>query len=375
MISVGTFLHEFQKYTQPFELLNIYVQNNFSQQENKELIELFELDDSRALKECIWNDPHAVLSIATLSVNTEYIGIPISKFEIQLRDTIFHLKNSKLATIKIFFNQNSDTHLTIRNNQQCLFNFPIRNMDISDKLLSNNEILLNASLYSVKGKDIIKTQELVILSSNYLSDIRNAIYCTSDMIYEESCILSQQTKHSPILEAEKSLKSGSFFYINNIFYNDTNADVTDYSNDIISWIQSRSCIPRSRYYNHPLISKISMQNTRISDLSIKLYIPYLFTHYGDCEHLLVFTKVYSLSPGKDDTNPDSYPLTSVPRFKKKKCSMCDLYVARHVTFYDRFAPEHPCFFCDKCYLSFHYDANGNLLYDGFEVYRYIQHEY
>lgn len=36
-----------------------------------------------------------------------------------------------------------------------------------------------------------------------------------------------------------------------------------------------------------------METTKFIDLSLKLGFPYLYTHLGDCEHLLIFTSLKS----------------------------------------------------------------------------------
>jgi hypothetical protein len=43
---------------------------------------------------------------------------------------------------------------------------------------------------------------------------------------------------------------------------------------------------------------------------------------------------------------------------------------RWITFHDKFSGESPCFFCEKCYQAFHYDQEGRLLYEDFQVFPY-----
>lgn len=73
----------------------------------------------------------------------------------------------------------------------------------------------------------------------------------------------------------------------------------------------------------------------------------------------------------DDLNRLSYPLQV---FKGKTtshvCRMCKINKAFYVTVDDRLAGETPCYFCEQCYDSFHYDVDGNILYDDFRVFRY-----
>ena len=41
-----------------------------------------------------------------------------------------------------------------------------------------------------------------------------------------------------------------------------------------------------------------------------------------------------------------------------------------MTYGDRLAAENPAFFCEQCYDVFHYDSNGQILYDDFTVFDY-----
>jgi hypothetical protein len=93
-----------------------------------------------------------------------------------------------------------------------------------------------------------------------------------------------------------------------------------------------------------------------------------FTHYGDCRHLIVFTQMRTIHEALDAFLPRAF----IPRKRERVCVLCDKRPATFVTLYDRYAPEDPCFYCEGCYLNFHYDASGQLLYDSFEVYRFIQ---
>lgn len=50
--------------------------------------------------------------------------------------------------------------------------------------------------------------------------------------------------------------------------------------------------------------------------------------------------------------------------------MCRFNPAHFITVDDRLAGETPCYFCEQCYYDFHYDEEGNLLYDDFRVFPY-----
>ena len=96
--------------------------------------------------------------------------------------------------------------------------------------------------------------------------------------------------------------------------------------------------------------------------------PYLFCHQGDCEHLLTIRSV-RLAHADDPRRAESYPLRTLDgRRFRRKCSMCGVFEARHVTYGDRLAPCSPCFFCETCHDTLHLDAKGAPLYDEYERY-------
>ncbi|KAF9193886.1 small nuclear RNA activating complex, polypeptide 3 [Haplosporangium sp. Z 767] len=147
----------------------------------------------------------------------------------------------------------------------------------------------------------------------------------------------------------------------------------DYSQVIVDWINEN---PRRRdapgFRN---IEKKYMHDTLIQDLSIRLQQPYLLVHQGNCEHILMFKDLRLFSQQHDDLNRLSYPRT-LYRTKKTHhlCRMCNSSPAYYITVDDRLAGETPCYFCEQCYNGFHYDADGNILYDDFRVFLYSQDE-
>lgn len=107
-------------------------------------------------------------------------------------------------------------------------------------------------------------------------------------------------------------------------------------------------------------------------MSVRFDVPYLFTHMGSCTHTFKFTQIRLYHPKTDNPNATGYPISMYQaRLKRKKCRICDLYSAKHVTVDDKLAPENPCHFCDSCYYALHYDVEGKLLYSDFEVFRYV----
>ncbi|KAF9123021.1 small nuclear RNA activating complex, polypeptide 3 [Mortierella sp. 14UC] len=143
----------------------------------------------------------------------------------------------------------------------------------------------------------------------------------------------------------------------------------DYSQVILDWVSENP--ERRRQQGFKNLKKKYMHDTKIQDLSLRLNQPYLFVHQGDCEHILMFRDLRLFSQRHDDLNRLSYPLQV---FKGKTtshmCHMCKINKAFYVTVDDRLAGKTPCYFCEQCYDSFHYDVNGNILYDDYRVFRY-----
>ncbi|PIO31532.1 hypothetical protein AB205_0055050 [Aquarana catesbeiana] len=96
---------------------------------------------------------------------------------------------------------------------------------------------------------------------------------------------------------------------------------------IVEWAESRD-----RGYGKFQVAK--MEDYTFNDLNIKIGFPYLYSHQGDCEHIVTITDI------------------------------------RWVTKSDSFAPDDPCFFCDVCFKMLHYDSEGNKLGD-FLAYAYV----
>ncbi|KAG0272933.1 small nuclear RNA activating complex, polypeptide 3 [Linnemannia exigua] len=138
----------------------------------------------------------------------------------------------------------------------------------------------------------------------------------------------------------------------------------DYSQVILDWVAESPGRRRQQGFSN--LEKKYMHDTKIQDLAIRLNQPYLFVHQGDCEHILMFRDLRLFSQRHDDLNRLSYPLQI---FKGKStshmCRMCKINKAFYVTVDDRLAGETPCYFCEQCYDRFHYDLDGNILYDDF----------
>ncbi|CAB4421359.1 unnamed protein product [Rhizophagus irregularis] len=179
----------------------------------------------------------------------------------------------------------------------------------------------------------------------------------------ERCFLLLNALNSP-----EEKKSGGYFFIEDVFYNDCrDKNALDYSKTIVEWVN------KNERYTHPglgLYQRKNMDEVTFSDLSIRLNQPYLFVHKGDCEHAIVFTDL-RLWHTADGLDANMFPKAIFKcRIIRHKCRMCITRPATLVSINDFMAGETPAYFCDKCYNEYHYDSNSNLLYDNFKVFRY-----
>lgn len=60
---------------------------------------------------------------------------------------------------------------------------------------------------------------------------------------------------------------------------------------------------------------------KIKDLNLRLGQPYIFTHIGDCEHLVIFTDLRLLHPS-DPQELEDYPIFLCDKIQSPKCCVC-----------------------------------------------------
>ncbi|KAK4723663.1 hypothetical protein R3W88_026442 [Solanum pinnatisectum] len=237
------------------------------------------------------------------------------------------------------------------------------------------EAVLCVEIYHYK-KTWTKTQEFLVLGRQFLTEMRDKIYCITDEIMKKT------GKNDP----------SGFFLVEDVFCNDfRHPSATDYSKPILDWLQdSRSEavekwesiasgeLPKKQKAlfgskigpQLPHFKTIQMQKTRFCDLRFRLGAGYLYCHQGDCKHLVVIRDMRMIHP-EDVQNRAAYPLiTFQPKLRFQKCSVCKIFKAVKVTVDDKWAAENPCYFCELCYYMLHY-VDGSLLYDDFSVYEYL----
>nr|XP_043632882.1 snRNA-activating protein complex subunit-like [Erigeron canadensis] len=243
--------------------------------------------------------------------------------------------------------------------------------------LHGSEILLCVEVYYINRRATwVKTQEIVVLGQQLLTELRDKIYCLTDQI------MKLATKDDP----------SGYFLIEDVFYNDSrNARAADYSKPIRDWLREsketalekwesivsgelqhkqKKFLGSGRGPKLPHFKDRPMQGTHFCDLNFRVGAGYLYCHQGDCKHVLVIRDMRLIHP-EDVQNRAAYPLIMFQsKLRFQKCSCCKIFRARKVTVDDKWAPENPCYFCGICYFMLHYSDN-KLVYDDFQVFDYI----
>ena len=256
------------------------------------------------------------------------------------------------------------------------------------------------------------SEEWLVLGSQRLTELKDVLYC----------LMERNLKNVQQAENEKRLKSSSnggssigggegttletsaaaaappplasfdkpssYFYIEGTFFVDTRiSGAGDISEGIRKYLvenEMRAPLhPPPGTVARPLAAPISvysldvMQDRKFEDLWVRLGSgsPGLYCHQGGCEHLIIFQDVRRHDAGVDPPLLSQYPFKvanpGAEMAQKRHCEACGLRIARKVTHHDRMVPMTPFFWCEDCFTSLHYNAQGQLLYTDFQVFPYV----
>lgn len=246
------------------------------------------------------------------------------------------------------------------------------NLDLLDK-----EILVAVRIYrpiksSTKNVAASMTtahrfvQEIHMLGSNKLSQLRDLIKCSGDYMGT-----GEMSEKIPLMKSTEKLDSkaveeykSAFFFIEDTFYNDNRwPECQDLSKVIRDWASD----PRRKI--GPFKTAV-MEDTCIKDLTLRLGYPYVYVHQGDHEHLITFVEDRLLS-ADDSQRPSSYPFErSTGMIHSKMCMVCTTFIAKWVTENNDRVPEDPFFFCDDCFRQFNYSPKNEKI-GNFRAYPFI----
>lgn len=204
-------------------------------------------------------------------------------------------------------------------------------------------------------------QILLATADQTLADLRDAIYCVSDLY---------AARIAP------AVPSAALFYINNVLYPSTappgepdcaagiqaflrerSSAAGDALNRFLAQQNLRAATPR------PAVPEARpMDATRLRDLRLSVNdSSYLFSHLGACEHMLTVQDV-RLKHADDPEEVLDAPVTLfLQRGRKQRCGICAARPAQRMAYDDPLAPSSPAFFCGECFDDLHLDGDGQLL--------------
>lgn len=207
------------------------------------------------------------------------------------------------------------------------------------------------------------SQELLVLGSQKLTELRDAINCINDLGVNEDLSCDPEFHHLSYMRNNSTKFPSGFFYINGVFYDDLRREGSKrYSESIINWAKK-----------HPEIGEMraeSMSETTFLDLKVRLGYPYVFLHQGNCEHILIFTDV-RLHHKNDVPDPLRFPLLRGQASKLSvKCVICSLNLANWIVLDEPRLPIAIAHVCHRCLKMFCYDHKGEKI-NNFKVYPFF----
>jgi len=207
----------------------------------------------------------------------------------------------------------------------------------------------------------VYSQEIWLLGRNKLTELRDMVSCPVD----NNIVGNQQvdTLWKAAKRAGDVYQSG-YFYINGCFYVDMRCpENIDYSKIIREWAADRK-------RGLGPFSKKKMEDTCMDDLELRVGFPYLYTHQGNHEHLMVIYDV-RLVGAEDPQSLSKYPFVrSVGNQYSRFCMVCQADIATWVTEANERCPENPYFFCTNCYKKFNLTVKGEKEC-AFNAYKYV----
>lgn len=207
-------------------------------------------------------------------------------------------------------------------------------------------------------------QEFNVLSTNYLSELRDKIQCQCN--YGPFKDISENPFNNDDNDTTTTdYIDSNFLFIHDTFYIDTrNPNNLDYSDNIMKFTKTREEFGE--------LKKAIMQETQFKDLQLKIGYPYVYQHFGNCEHVFTFSDIHMINESNSLYITD-YPLLTRLAFRRYKfCSICGTNAASFIVKNSLAHIHNPVFLCNSCFKSYHYVDNKKI--GKFEAYRYYGNE-
>lgn len=282
----------------------------------------------------------------------------IAKKYIDDQTNTSRLQNSE----KTFRNVFEATIMKSRIGEEIRSNFYLEGAN-HNSICRNEDLMYSISIYSSCSKSSNKLQaELSLLGSQTLMDLQNALYCVNGVCGGIMGGAKRGDCHQDHTYADSDGDSDGYFFIEGQFYA---SRVTDCVLRAIEW--TRCHIGGGNPNYGVVISPIA--NVMLKDISLRLGVRYCYSHLGGgCEHFIYVSDVRGYFSSQVNILPRAN--IHLKRYTRK-CSVCEIWSAKYLTYGDKLTDTNPSFFCQHCYFMLHYDSNGKLLYQDFQVFPYL----
>ncbi|KZT26698.1 hypothetical protein NEOLEDRAFT_1146996 [Neolentinus lepideus HHB14362 ss-1] len=186
---------------------------------------------------------------------------------------------------------------------------------------------------------LTRSSQHAVLSSQTLSDLFEAIPCTSNEIPPETLRDGEVIGYDDKLPPAPS--SGCVICVEGVAYGDGQEE-PDYADKLLQLLEKS---PETR---RPSLKKgSSIYDTQFSTLTLRLNEPYWLLHQGNCEHFLVVDQIRLLHP---DDPTSGYPLTvQITPPLLDLCRACGKVPAVFSIVGDVRLGESPCVLCAPCW--------------------------
>lgn len=275
----------------------------------------------------------------------------------------------KLHTIQARLNKHQNAHCRIDERKSKHSKHRRLNPDNSDEELGNDLVPFQETVISLRFYQPFKfepdnpsfqvsfCQEFLVLGSQKLSVLRNKIFCSAS--YGPFPEISENHRgQKPQLDDDSA-----FFFITDTFYNDFSRPYSkDYSSPIIEWAKNIDDIDD--------LKSSSMEDISFEDLTVRIGYPQVYQHYGNCEHLFVFSDVRLLQ-SSDILQRSQYPyLRTVSNNRCHICFICGVNPVAYLVRECKRQIADPTFYCNICFETYLYKDGKKI--GNFKAYRFAE---
>ncbi|KAI4458855.1 snrna-activating protein complex subunit 3 [Holotrichia oblita] len=193
-----------------------------------------------------------------------------------------------------------------------------------------------------RGDKLTCSHEIVALTSNLLSELRDKIVCASD---NGLCVDIDDLKANPVQDVKAEYPSALIGIDDTLYVDMRSPNAIDYSEVIQQWAVQKKI---------PKFKTVPMDQVRLQDLNFRLAYPYIYQHRGNCEHIIIFSDV-RLIKRSDPLCRSEYPFyRSINRYSVELCNICHVATAKWLLCECDRLPHDRTFLCQDCFMSYNY---------------------